>query len=126
MDCTMKQQTTRLERIVISCWNMTHTNDFACPSTVSRDPVEFPRRLRVRMGFLAPDGETLCVASSNIAPNVPQVCDVVPDLPAQFGIELYAPQLITRELLLWLGSVGRSGRAWGSGNGFRQSRWDIV
>lgn len=90
---------------------MTHANGSARPLTVPRDPVEFPCRLRIRMGFLAPDGETLSVPSSNIAPNVPQVCDVVPDLPAQLGIQLDAPQLISRKLLLWPRSVGKGRRA---------------
>jgi hypothetical protein len=76
------------------------TNMYECiackaESAFPLHPVELLRRRRVRPRLLSAHGQTHSMPLSNIASDHTLVCNVLPDLPAELGLDPEVPELVS-------------------------------
>jgi len=95
----------------------------ASPSSSSFQLVRFPRCGGICMCPLSPHGQTHSVPSTNIAPNLLVMCNILADFLPKVDLKFQAPQLISQACLLasfseleWHGTLYDEWR-WGSFQG---------
>ena len=74
---------------------------------VPLDPVELPRRPRVALRVLAPDGQVHRVPPSDIRPNHPMMRNILPDFPPEVALNPQPPERVSATLDVARARAGR-------------------